>query len=195
MAVRKEIENNILEKTNTNEVSSDSEKAGSTEKPVVKEKPKKTVKKYEPDDLILCRSMYAGTLLFTGIKTKQTYEFCGIGDTRYVEYQDLQAAMITRRKNLYAPYIIIEDEALLNDLHWKSLKDLYSNMYDESDIDDLLELPTFQFKEEFIKLPLGFKKTVSLIVSSRVQDGTFDSINKISIIDDVCGTDIKCLIK
>lgn len=162
---------------------------------VVKETPKKTAKKYEPDDLIMCRSMYAGTLLFTGLKSKQTYEFCGIGDTRYIEYQDLQAAMITRKQNLYAPYIIIEDEELLEDVHWKSLRDLYDSMYDESDIEDLLNLPTIRFKEEFKKLPVGFKKTVSLIVSTRVQEGTFDSVNKISIIDELCGTDIKCLIK
>ena len=32
----------------------------------------KKPKKYEPDDLIPCRSMYAGTLLFTGDKTKIT---------------------------------------------------------------------------------------------------------------------------
>ena len=38
----------------------------------------KKPKKYEPDDLIPCRSMYAGTLLFTGDKTKITYEFSNI---------------------------------------------------------------------------------------------------------------------
>ena len=47
-----------------------------TENKTVKtvEEPKRP-KKYEPDDLIPCRSMYAGTLLFTGEKTKITYEF------------------------------------------------------------------------------------------------------------------------
>lgn len=194
MAARKQTEN--VTQTNDNAtVNNLSEPKVDKIEPAVKETPKKTAKKYEPDDLIMCRSMYAGTLLFTGIKSKQTYEFCGIGDTRYIEYQDLQAAMITRKQNLYAPYIIIEDEELLEDVHWKSLRDLYDSMYDESDIEDLLNLPTVRFKEEFKKLPVGFKKTVSLIVSTRVQEGTFDSVNKISIIDELCGTDIKCLIK
>lgn len=194
MAARKQTEN--VTQTNDNAtVNNSSEAKVDRIEPAVKETPKKTAKKYEPDDLIMCRSMYAGTLLFTGIKSKQTYEFCGIGDTRYIEYQDLQAAMITRKQNLYAPYIIIEDEELLEDVHWKSLRDLYDSMYDESDIEDLLNLPTVRFKEEFKKLPVGFKKTVSLIVSTRVQEGTFDSVNKISIIDELCGTDIKCLIK
>ena len=81
----------------------------------------KKPKKYEPDDLIPCRSMYAGTLLFTGDKTKITYEFSNMGDFRYIEYQDLLSALLVRKKSLFAPYIIIEDEELLENVHWLSL--------------------------------------------------------------------------
>ena len=91
-----------------------------TENKTVKtvEEPKKP-KKYEPDDLIPCRSMYAGTLLFTGDKTKITYEFSNMGDFRYIEYQDLLSALLVRKKSLFAPYIIIEDEELLENVHWQ----------------------------------------------------------------------------
>ena len=82
----------------------------------------KKPKKYEPDDLIPCRSMYAGTLLFTGDKTKITYEFSNMGDFRYIEYQDLLSALLVRKKSLFAPYIIIEDEELLENVHWQEVK-------------------------------------------------------------------------
>lgn len=153
----------------------------------------KKPKKYEPDDLIPCRSMYAGTLLFTGDKTKITYEFSNMGDFRYIEYQDLLSALLVRKKSLFAPYIIIEDEELLENVHWQEVKKVYDGLYDREDLVNLINLPTMRFSEEFRKLPSGFKSTIATMVSEMISEGTFDSINKIKIIDEECGTDLKLL--
>ena len=117
--------------------------------------PKKP-KKYEPDDLIPCRSMYAGTLLFTGEKTKITYEFSNMGDFRYIEYQDLLSALLVRKKSIFAPYIIIEDEELLENVHWQEVKKVYDGLYSRQDLINLINLPTSKFDSEFRKLPSGF---------------------------------------
>lgn len=153
----------------------------------------KKPKKYEPDDLIPCRSMYAGTLLFTGDKTKITYEFSNMGDFRYIEYQDLLSALLVRKKSLFAPYIIIEDEELLENVHWQEVKKVYDGLYDREDLITLINLPTMHFSEEFRKLPSGFKSTIATMVSEMISEGTFDSMNKIKIIDEECGTDLKLL--
>lgn len=150
-------------------------------------------KKYEPDDLIPCRSMYAGTLLFTGDKTKITYEFSNMGDFRYIEYQDLLSALLRRKKSLFAPYIIIEDEELLNGVHWQDVKKVYDGLYDRQDLINLINLPTVRFNDEFRKLPSGYRRTIATMVGEMIADGTFDSMNKIKIIDEVCGTDLKLL--
>lgn len=150
-------------------------------------------RKYEPTDLILCRSMYAGTLLFSGDKTKMVYEFSNIGDVRYIEYQDLLSAFLLRKKSLFAPYIIIEDEELLSDVHWSEIKSIYEGMYTKDDLMALINLPTSQFETEFKRLPIGFKTTIATIVSQMISDGTFDSLNKINIIDGECGTDLRLL--
>ena len=165
-----------------------------TENKTVKtvEEPQKP-KKYEPDDLIPCRSMYAGTLLFTGDKTKITYEFSNMGDFRYIEYQDLLSALLVRKKSLFAPYIIIEDEELLENVHWQEVKKVYDGLYDREDLINLINLPTMRFSEEFRKLPSGFKSTIATMVSEMISEGTFDSMNKIKIIDEECGTDLKLL--
>lgn len=155
----------------------------------------KQPKKYEPNDLIPCRSMYAGCLLFTGDKSKITYEFSNIGDFRYIEYQDLLAAMLVQKKSLFAPYIIIDDEELLDSPHWKQVKAIYDGMYTEKDLINLINLPTSQFSEEYRKIPRGFQKTIATMISGMIADGTFDSMNKIRIIDEVCGTDLAVLFK
>ena len=160
----------------------------------VVEQPKQP-RKYEPNDLIPCRSMYAGCLLFTGDKSRITYEFSNIGDFRYIEYQDLLAAMLVQKKSLFAPYIIIDDEELLESPHWKQVKAVYDGMYTKEDLIDLINLPTVQFNEEYRKLPRGFQKTIATMVSGMVANGTFDAMNKIRIIDEVCGTDLAVLFK
>ena len=150
-------------------------------------------KKYEPDDLIPCRSMYAGTLLFTGEKTKITYEFSNMGDFRYIEYQDLLSALLVRKKSIFAPYIIIEDEELLENVHWQEVKKVYDGLYSRQDLINLINLPTSKFDSEFRKLPSGFKNTIATMVSEMITEGTFDSMNKIKIIDEECGTDLKLI--
>lgn len=177
------VEETVRVDKNTNEVV----------EPVVAEV--KTPKKYEPNDLIPCRSMYAGCLLFTGDKSKITYEFSNIGDFRYIEYQDLLAAMLVRKKSLYAPYIIIDDEELLENPHWKQIKDIYDGLYSERDLMNLINLPTSQFNEEFRRLPVGYQKTIATIISGMIAENTFDSMNKIRIVDEVCGTDLVVLLK
>jgi hypothetical protein len=139
--------------------------------------------------------MYAGCLLFTGDKSKITYEFSNIGDFRYIEYQDLLAAMLVRKKSLYAPYIIIDDEELLANPHWKQIKDIYDGLYSERDLMNLINLPTSQFNEEFRRLPVGYQKTIATIISGMIAENTFDSMNKIRIVDEVCGTDLVVLLK
>lgn len=155
----------------------------------------KQPRKYEPNDLIPCRSMYAGCLLFTGDKTKITYEFSNIGDFRYIEYQDLLAAMLMHKKSLYAPYIIIDDEELLESPHWKQVKEVYDGLYNERDLINLINLPTVQFNEEFRRLPVGYQKTIATIIAGMIADNTFDAMNKIRIVDEVCGTDLAVLFK
>lgn len=190
--------NKTMTKTNTK-----TKVAENTEETVMEEKivtpvavtEVKQPRKYEPNDLIPCRSMYAGCLLFTGDKTKITYEFSNIGDFRYIEYQDLLAAMLMHKKSLYAPFIIIDDEELLENPHWKQVKEVYDGLYNEKDLMNLINLPTVQFNEEFRRLPVGYQKTIATIIAGMIADKTFDAMNKIRIVDEVCGTDLAVLFK
>lgn len=157
-------------------------------------KPAKTVRKYDPDELILCRSVFPGTFLFTGAKTKVIYTFEAKGDECYVEYQDLLSAMLTKKRAITAPYIVIEDEELLEGVHWKETKKLYDKLNKIGDVDKLINLPFREFKKKFDELPIGAKKNVMLTVSSMIKDGEFDSMNKIGVIDEACNSNLAVLL-
>ena len=160
------------------------------EKEVAKEEVKVS---FKPDDTILCKSVYAGKYLYEGRKSKIVYEFSNIGDTEYVEYQDLKASALSKADALYKPMIVIEDENVLKEKAFSKLIDLYNNSYDDEDIEILLNMPTKKFEKELKLIPVGMRNTIATIISTKIREGSFDSYNKAKIVDELCGTDL-CLL-
>ena len=159
----------------------------------VKAEPKKTPRKYAPDDMITCRSITYGELLLTGTKSKLLYSWANYGDTTEVEYQDLQALKSTRSSYLFKPRFIVEDEELVE--QWgKDFVDMYSNIVDV-DVEDLFKLSASQFKSKLKKAPKGVQQAVKNIAGEKIMNGALDSLTKIKAMDEVLGTDLKLYIK
>lgn len=163
---------------------------------VVVQEPKKTVKapkKYNPDDMITCRSITFGELLLTGSKSRLLYSWANYGDTTEVEYQDLQALKSTRSSYLYKPRFVIEDEELVE--QWgKDFIDMYNNIVD-MDVESMFKLPVAQFKSKLKKAPKGVQQAVKNIAGEKILNGSLDSLAKIKAIDEILGTDLKLYIK
>lgn len=163
-------------------------------KDIVSEKKEEIVKTYKPDDLISCRSVTVGELLCPGKKTGELYVWANYGDTTEVEYQDLLALRTSKSKYIYEPLFIIEDNELLKEKRWSELNDLYEKIYSVEDFDELFNLSNGDFEAILKVLPNGVKNSIKIEVGSRIEKGTFDSIQKIKIIDKVCNSDLKCLL-
>lgn len=153
---------------------------------------KKTPRKFEQNDPILCRSVTYGELLYPARKSQLLYSWANYGDTTEVEYQDLQALRSTKSAYLNAPYFVIEDDELLE--QWPELKKLYDKIA-AVDIDKVFNLPLNKFKTTLRNLPVGFRDSIKNIASAKILDGTLDSISKIKAIDEVFNTDLKMLIE
>lgn len=153
----------------------------------------KKSKKYEATELIQVRSITQGELILLGKKSGTLYRWSGFGDISEVEYQDLYSLKAVKSRFLYDPLFIIEDEEMLEDARWKDLKDVYDKMYNE-DLDSVLNLPANQLERVLSQMPKGFQQAVRVEVASRIDAGTFDSVNKIKAVDRVCGSDLMLLI-
>lgn len=156
------------------------------------EEPKSRV--YADDDLIVCRSITRGELILVGKKSKNRYVFSNYDDTCEIEVRDLNASRASKSVYLFDPLFVIEDEEFISQPKWKELK----SMYDEtmvSDINEVLERPLREFKVLLNKLPKGYKSALCDEVATRIRNDEFDSIQKIKAIDEVCGTDLYCLIR
>lgn len=196
-------ENKTTKKTTTKKTTTPKKevevKVVSEETPVVVEQkvvePVKTPKKYEPSDTIMCHSVFPGTFLFSGPKSNIVYPFEAPGDENLVEYQDLLAAMMSKKKSIMAPHIVIDDEELLEDIRWKQVKKIYDDMFAINDMDGFLAMPFNSFKEEFEKLPIGVKKNVMLEIATRVREGEFSEMKKIRLVDEACNSNIAVLLQ
>ena len=148
----------------------------------------KTDADYRPDEMIPCHSIFPGVVHFYGIHSGMTYKFVGSGDRRNVEYQDLKAAMLEGYPSIFNPDIIIEDDNLLNDEHWSDVKNVYANMFNESDIQKLMNLSVSDFKTAFTQVPTIVQKIIIEKYATQIENGTFNDLSKAKIIDEVCGT-------
>lgn len=154
----------------------------------------KPIKKYEQNDLIECRSLVQGTLLLPGKQSDILYRWDGYGDIREVEYRDLYSLKSSRSPYIYEPCFQIEDEELLEDPRWADVKALYDTLYNSEDISEILSLSPTQFKKVLSQVPKGLKNAIKIEVATRLENGTFDSIQKLRIVDEICGTELEKMI-
>ena len=160
----------------------------------VKTEPKKELRQFNQTDLILCRSVTAGWLGVSG-KSGQYYVFENFGDECEIEYQDLFALKSRHSNYIYAPHFIIEDEELLENPRWADVAKFYDEeVYTLEDVNEVLNLPIANFENALKQLPKGLTKSLQVKVAEKIEDGTFDSLQKIKIIDEVLGTDFRSIL-
>ena len=160
---------------------------------VKKEEPTTEIKQFNQNDLILCRSVTAGWLGVSG-KSGQYYVFENFGDECEIEYQDLFALKSRHSQYIYAPLFVIENEELLENPRWKDVAQFYDEKVFQEDIDEILNLPIGSFETTLKALPKGLAKALQVKVAEKIEEGTFDSLKKIKIIDDVFGTDFRSIL-
>lgn len=149
---------------------------------------------YKGDDLIPCRSVTRGGLVCVGKKSGEIYRWSDYGDVTEVEYQDLMGLRASKTRFIYGPLFIIEDEELLADPKWKDVVAVYEKALAYEDLNTMLELPPATFRVALENLPKAMRKAVATEVSTRLSDGLFDSLQKVKIVDEICGTDLKLLL-
>ena len=165
----------------------------SAKKPVIV-KEEKPVRKFAGDELIPCRSVTGGELICRATRDGETYHWSGYGDVKEMTFSDLSSLRAQKSAFIFDPLFIIEDDEVLEQPRWQEVKALYANMYDASDINEVLDMPLSKFKKVFDTLPKGLKEAVKTEIATQINRGTFDSIQKVRYVDEVCGTDLECLL-
>lgn len=160
----------------------------------VKKTSKKT-REYTNGDMIPCRSVTAGEMFSSGKKSGILYKWANHGSIEDVRYEDLIYMRDSRSSYIYNPRFVIEDMELVDSKGWEKVKSVYDNMFTQKDIEEILNLPLTQFTAALKKLPTSIQNTIKVVITERIENGTFDSISKIRAVDSELGSDLMCLVK
>lgn len=154
---------------------------------VVKETTDKEKRVFDKEDLIPCRSITFGELLMVGAKTKFVYKWANYDDIQEVEYQDLiyDVKIPGGSYSKFPRFIVIDDDFLEQN---PILNDVYSKIYSKQDIREILNLSPNELKKAVEGLPKGVKDSLKTMVATMITSGSFDSMNKIKILDELLDT-------
>lgn len=148
-------------------------------------------REFKADDPIPCTSIFCGELGMIGEKSGINYRWLESGDTRDVDYQDLVMAIRLGKKQVLAPYFIVQDEDFVN--KFPQLRDVYAAIYSAGDLRKVItDLDPQSMRLTIQSLPEGAKESVKNIAANMVQNGQFDnlSIAKIKILDEIFETQL-----
>lgn len=143
-------------------------------------------RKFQDEDLIPCVSITPGELFMVGEKSKTLYTWADAEDVVDVEYRDLAYAARSGSKTMFKPRFIVQDKDFL--AQFPKLEDAYGSMYSMADLKAILKLPPSQLKSEVNMLPVGAKDALKSIIATMIDNGTFDSIQRIKVLDEIFGT-------
>ena len=165
-----------------------------TETPVVEAKATKKAKvKHDADEAILCRSVCQGELVYQSKKTGVLYTWANYGDEIHIEYQDLLPLILTKSDFVMKPLFIVEDADLVAE--YPELERLYTKALGYDDMDMILLLDNASFQKKLLDAPVGIRESIKVAVATRIEEGTFDSLQKIKLVDQILGSDLMCLIQ
>lgn len=156
-----------------------------------KEKVPVKAKSFDANDYIPCRCVKGHYVCIRNTKSGSAYPFYGYGDEQEIEFQDLRGLVTARSGFLFDPSIIILDDDVLNLPQFKKLKDIYERTFSTEDIDALFELDDLTFKERLLSATNGTKDLILASVTRMLKEGTFESIAKLRMIDEVFKTNLK----
>lgn len=148
-------------------------------------------KKFEASDPIMCRSVTAGYLAMEGLKTHINYIWSNYNDETGVEYQDLVSAVRGSYDQIFKPLFIIEDEDFLRE--FPQIEKIYGESYGDSDVDEILAMPTAKMVETIKSLPQSIRDSIKSIVADRIKDGSLDSMSKVNALNKALNTDFMIL--
>lgn len=148
------------------------------------------IRKFTSGDMIPCKCVRPNKVIAVGDRTRSVYTWDGFGEIIDVDYADVQAWKSARKAYLYDPQLIIEDEDLYS-IWARELDPIYENYLGLDYPEEFFEVRDDIFRKKLQNSPKPFQELIKIQAVKMINEGTFNSLSKLSIIDEVLGTDLK----
>jgi hypothetical protein len=165
----------ILTELNESKQPEDVEVEHKEDKP---ETPKK--KKVERDDVVACRNLTSGRLVYISKKSGLETIWSEFGDVEYLEVAELLTMRSSQPKFLKEPWLFVDDE---DAAEYLGLRQLYESLIPIDEVDDFFKLNVQQAKSLLPKLPKGMKALISEKARKGIQDGSLNNLQLIRLLE------------
>lgn len=151
------------------------------EKTEVKTK-RKTRTEIPKNELICTRSAVEGRLTYISPKTGMTVIWENTGAEEYIEFSELVTMKASRSRFLTEPWLIIEDEEVIEYL---GLKHLYNSIVDPDEVDDFLITANHRTLSKKIEnMPTGTKRLLSDRARKLIKDERLNDLRVIRVLEE-----------
>ena len=166
--------------------------AAPTVEAVVEEPSVPKIKEYKAYDLVPCQSLVSGKMYYHSPKSNTTYTWDDNGVIVDITYEDLLVMKQSHSGIMYRPCMMIMDKELIAHPRWSDVKRIYDN-YDVlslSDAEKVINLDPNSLKKALERLTPAMRAVICDTAATMIEQHNLDSITKIKIIDEVCGTEL-----
>lgn len=153
----------------------------------VNEKPNKITKSYLrtiKDREVIVKSV-VGVVSFKSPKTNTLYKWMEIGDEEVLTIDEILTMDSTSRRFLNTPWLVIEDDEVIEGL---GLTNLYKLIEKIEDVDSLLDMNIEEIEEIINKAPFEYQKTLASVIFAKVNNNEIRDIVLIKKLEEILGT-------
>lgn len=127
-------------------------------------------------------------VIYISPKTQMKYKWLHKGDVEVMTISELLAMENASERFLHTPWLIVEDNRVIEALN---LKKLYDNIKRVEDIDSLIKLDSEEIRQIFESLPNTYKNNFRDEIYIKVQNQELRDIVIIDTLSDILGINLK----
>lgn len=140
------------------------------------------------NELVLCRNVTDGQLIYKSRKTGLTTIWMSYGDVEYLDVGELLTMKASQPKFLTDVWLVIDDEEVVEFL---GLKPTYKNLANIEDIEAFFDKSPTEIREIASKLPRGLKETVGTKARKLIESGDLYDNRKIKALEETLKLELK----
>lgn len=160
----------------------------STKKPKVKKADTVTIRRFEPDELIPCKSITPWKVIEPSADKTVIYCWNGFGDVEYVPYKDLLSWR--KRPIIKEGLIMIEDADICK--QWdRDIGGIYKYFLKVEYPEEFFDKSDEDFRKLLTDAPNEVKEVIKSTAINMINNTNYPSVQKVGIIDELLNTCIK----
>lgn len=151
--------------------------------------PKQEIRKKQVDRdlMVACRNVTEGRLTYISKKTGLQTRWSNYGDIEYLDVAELMTMKASQPKFLTEPWLVIEDDDVVEFL---GLKHLYQKLVDVDDLNSFFNKSHTEMEKILDRIPNGVKESIATRARKMVEDGTLYDNRKIRVIEEKLQIDL-----